>query len=103
IVNELTGEELALRMADDGVNVVGTASALLRTGDIRRLDDLRRLVRLLRANGVRRSPPAGATLTDGTESESSGAYTFLGSPSRWFEPDSGLPVTMLLDENGEPL
>ena len=104
IVSELTGEELALRIADDDVVVFGaSASARLRTGDVRRLDDLRRSVRALRANGARRST-AAATQADGDGvTQSSEAYTFLGAPSRWFEPDGGLPVTMRIDENGEPL
>lgn len=103
VISELTGEELALRIADPGVNVLPVAGATGRlvTGDVRRLEDIRRLVRLLRSAPW--PSAARATATDDPATESSGAYTFLGSPSRWFEPDSGLPVTMLIDGNGEPL
>jgi hypothetical protein len=103
VVSELTGEELALRAPDAGVNVLpdGGTSARLVTGDVRRLEDIRRLVRLLRA--APRSSAARATAMDGAGGDASGAYTFLGAPSRWFEPDSALPVTMLIDTNGEPL
>jgi hypothetical protein len=34
--------------------------------------------------------------------ESHGEFTFLGSPSRWFEPDSNGNVSMLLNSQGEP-
>ena len=43
------------------------------------------------------TPPELATAT----TESHEAFTFLGSPSRWFEPDSGLPVNFLIDSTGD--
>jgi hypothetical protein len=104
VVNALTGEELALRAVAPDVRVLsrpGTSSADAIRDDIRRVDDIRRLVRAFR--DVTRPPvPTSASATSGTVAQSSGAFTFLGDPSRWFEPDSGQPVTMLLDENGEP-
>ena len=42
-------------------------------------------------------PPELATAT----TEVQEAYTFLGSPSRWFEPDCGLPVSYLVDSTGD--
>ena len=30
-------------------------------------------------------------------------FTFLGTPSRWFEPDAGNPVTVMTNRSGEPL
>jgi len=106
VVDSLTGRELALRAPAEGVSVLvpdGSSGAAMTadTGEVRRLDDIRRLVRALRPTSPRRAASAAAT-SDGTVTESSGAFTFLGSPSRWFEPDSGQPVTMLMDETGEP-
>ena len=37
----------------------------------------------------------------GTTTEVQEAYTFLGSPSRWFEPDCGVPVNYLVDQTGD--
>jgi len=36
----------------------------------------------------------------GTEAQE--FFTFLGTPSRWFEPDAGGTVTMMLNAAGEP-
>jgi hypothetical protein len=44
------------------------------------------------------SPPAELA---GQQTESQDAFTFLGPPSRWFEPDCGLPVTYDVDANGD--
>lgn len=41
-------------------------------------------------------PELSAAITEVQES-----FTFLGSPSRWFEPDDGLPVTYLIDSTGD--
>ncbi len=51
--------------------------------------------------------PAALTLTPGgTPGTTVGAlqenFTFMG-PARWFEPDSGLPVSMKINPSGEPL
>ena len=41
-------------------------------------------------------------VTTPTVTEQHEAFTLLGSPpARWFEPDSGLPVRFLIDENGD--
>lgn len=106
VVDDLTGRELALRAPAEGVDVLvpdgsGAAATTRDAGDTRRLDDIRRLVRALRPASPRRTASAAAT-SDGSVTEQSGSFTFLGSPSRWFEPDSGQPVTVLMDENGEP-
>ncbi len=42
--------------------------------------------------------------TTATATETHESYTFLGSPpSRWFEPDSNLPVNYLIDSTGDSL
>jgi hypothetical protein len=40
-------------------------------------------------------------LTRATTSEHQEAFTYLSSPSRWFEPDSGQPIPYLIDPTGD--
>ena len=49
------------------------------------------------APGIHLVPPE--LLEAPTEVQES--FTFLGNPSRWFEPDCGLPVNYLVDANGD--
>lgn len=102
-IDRVTGEQLAIRAEPPGVRVLPGAAAAARVVDVRRLEDLRRLVRAYRrAPGASAAASAPAATGDSTVTESSGAYTYLGSPSRWFEPDTGQPVPMFMDGAGEP-
>jgi hypothetical protein len=42
------------------------------------------------------------TLARGDMVETSERFTFLGSPSRWFEPDSGNAIPLFMNPQGEP-
>jgi hypothetical protein len=107
----VTGDDTVHR--DDhpaGVNVLaprGTSeNRQARTEARRALRDLKALIRSA-------APPAGtprgvppitdAVAPSATVSATHEAFTYLGSPSRWFEPDSGVPIGMRMNAAGEPL
>jgi hypothetical protein len=51
-----------------------------------------------RARNVRLAP---AELTKVRLSEPKAAFTYLSTPSRWFEPDDGTPISYLIDGTGD--
>jgi hypothetical protein len=106
MVNPLTGDEVAIRITGGGVRVL----APLRHGatsppkDTHRLDDLRRAIRAARGrSSVQTAPPmqtAPAAAADVVQQQE--AFVFLGTPSRWFEPDSGAAITVAINSSGQP-
>jgi hypothetical protein len=86
------GSVLASRTLDDGSAVLDPQAGALMTSFAHvELFDL--LARIERVRAIRL--PVGfdpAVETPGT----SGAFTYLGDPSRWFEPDEGDPVAFLV-------
>jgi uncharacterized repeat protein (TIGR02543 family) len=102
LADEATGLELAYReSAPEGVDVRGGGG----TAEVHALQPLRTRLRAIgeraRRQRTGRAAVASATLPAGaTEVQ---AFTFLGNPTRWFEPDSSQPVGMWLNANGEPI
>jgi hypothetical protein len=102
-----TGERFARRQTPAGVVVTTPRGSGARptTDELHRLRDIRDRIRgavrgrlgLRGATAPLFTPPAPVGTTEAQES-----FTFLGTPSRWFEPDTGAPVTMLLNAEGEP-
>jgi hypothetical protein len=106
---DAAGRTTAVRDFGHGAAVLNPAtSQLLETTpqSQRFLPFLKRLHHLVRSEPRRHHIPSLPTLvppelaTASTEVQE--AYTFLGSPSRWFEPDCGLPVNYLVDSTGDP-
>ena len=106
MTDPLTGHEMAIRINGGGVRIL----APLRRGaapqpkDTHRLDDLRRTIRAVRGQT---SPPAQtapmqtapAVSSDVTQQQE--AFVYQGTPSRWFEADSGAAITMYINSSGQ--
>jgi subtilase family serine protease len=110
VTDVLTGEALAHRETPVGVVVTAppgpggppTTDELHKLRDFR--DRIRSIVRsrpLSRLRGGNTAPVLTPAAPVGT-SEAQGFFTFLGTPSRWFEPDTGGAVIMLRNADGEP-
>jgi hypothetical protein len=107
LTDALTGERFARRHTPAGVMVTTPPGSGARptTDELHRLRDIRDRIRStvrgrLRPRGAPAplfTPPAPVGTAEAQES-----FTFLGAPSRWFEPDTGGAVTMLLNADGEP-
>ena len=99
------GEEVAHREAPAGVNVLG--GGIARAHVATRLQELKARIRQRvsthgdrGADGPSLTAPATADPDAITEVQAS--FTYLGSPSRWFQPDSGQAIIILTDARGEP-
>jgi len=98
----VTGETLARRDRAPGVLVLprkGGAPAV----DSWTLPALKEVVKAWRSSrrsrgslGQRRPAVAAATTQEAE------TFTFLNPPARWFEPDSGIPITVMTNRAGEP-
>ena len=102
VVDGTTGAELGIRLHGGHVRVLRPPGGAPAPEDTRWLDDLRRAIRARASRRPARqfhgiTAPAAAGPVEETES-----FTFNGPPARWFEPDSGQPVTMHLNSSGEP-
>lgn len=72
--------------------------------DLQALVDAVRVASAHRVADLRRAPAIQLTpseLTGAVGSEHQEAFTFLSTPSRWFEPDSSLPISYLIDPTGD--
>jgi hypothetical protein len=105
MVDPLTGDEVAIRITGGGVRVL----APLRHGatsppkDTHRLDDLRRAIRAARGrSSVQTAPPMQTAPAAADVVQQQEAFVFLGTPSRWFEPDSGAAITVAINSSGQP-
>ncbi len=103
---DATGHTTATRDFGDGVSVILPGSG--QVVESRRETQLYLpLVGRLRklAGSEQRSATQPFALSPpeigGASMEVQEAFTYLGSPSRWFEPDSGQPVTYLIDSTGD--
>jgi hypothetical protein len=112
LTDEQTGETFAHRETPLGVIVTAPpgSGAPLTTDELHVLRDIRDRVRsIIRSTPLNRGRGSGSTAPlftppaplDTTETHA--FFTFLGTPSRWFEPDSGGVVTMRVNASGEPL
>jgi len=107
-MDEYTGEEFALREVPTGVDIVSSFDSVEDSQDFHEFEDLKARIRAFMEDDPaphRSQAPLSlglpAPVANGM-SESHDQFTFLGKPSRWFEPDTGTPVTMLMNINGEP-
>jgi hypothetical protein len=106
---DIAGHTTAVRDFGTGASVLIPATGELVDGPRhtqRFLPLLKRLRRLARGEPRLQSMRQPLTLVPeelaGTPTQFQEAYTFLGSPpARWFEPDSGQPVTYLIDSRGD--
>jgi hypothetical protein len=86
------GAVVAARSFDEGSVVLDPQSGGLATAPQRTdLSDL--LARIAEVRSIRMPPRIDPTADTIEESES---FTYLGKPSRWFEPDQGSPVEFLV-------
>jgi len=103
----LAGQATAVRDLGEGAMILEPAAGRVEDArpEVQRLlPMLQRLRRLVRQSGVPRGvravvlvPPA----LDTTPTEVHDSFTYLGDPSRWFEPDSGTPVNYRVDATGD--
>lgn len=104
-----TGEAIVRRRRPAGVLVLPGPGADELPPALEELQRLRDLLDRVRAHLRQLPRPRGGTLlpllrprvgaaTTGTSSQ----FTFLGTPSRWFEPDTGGAISMRLNSEGEP-
>ena len=103
IIRDAGGEDVAVRETPAGVHLPsGAAVPATAPRHLRHLRDA------IRAH-VSASPAArGGALTSARApatagTEAADTFALLGLPSRWFEPDAGQPVRMLINGRGEPL
>jgi hypothetical protein len=106
-------DQLATRRFDGHVAVIDPDTGELSEGPLverSRLSDLVAGVRGHKPAPTRRIPPPPSPFLatgEGREGVSRASpnlpapFTYLGSPSRWFEPDDGVPVTMYIDPTGD--
>ena len=103
IIRDAGGEDVAVRETPAGVHLPsGAAVPATAPRHLRHLRDA------IRAH-VSASPAArGGALTSARApatagTEAADTFALLGLPSRWFEPDAGQPVRILINGRGEPL
>ena len=106
---DAAGQATAVRDLGDGSSLLipttGEVVAAPRQSQ-RFLPLLRRLRKLAHAERRTRQPARPVTTVpeelSTVTTRFQAAYTFLGSPpARWFEPDTGQPVTYLIDSSGD--
>ncbi len=102
VVDPASGEETAQRdAAPHGVNVLGA-----NAGRALRLEELKARIRSLVTSRLDTGASASAVIGTGpspsTVVEAQESFTYLGSPSRWFQPDSGQSIPMRLNSTGAP-
>jgi uncharacterized repeat protein (TIGR02543 family) len=98
-----TGEALAMRDGNPaGVHVLpGPRDA--RAIDTWRLSDLEDIVRAWASRKPRKTLRLRGPAVEAATLQASDTFTFMSTPGRWIEPDSGLPVTVFTNLSGEPL
>src|SRR5439155_1420235 len=107
MVDPLTGDEMAIRINGGGVRILAPLQrgATPPPKDTHRLDDLRRTIRAVRG---RTAPPAEtapmqtAPVVGSDVTQQQEAFVYMGTPSRWFEPDNGSAITMYINSAGQP-
>lgn len=101
-----SGVTWATRSFGEGVALFDPARAELRTHPAPDSVPLRQLLQRVRGAAQRRGARAprplrasrlGAEVTAARRA----TFTFLGDPSRWFEPDEGLPLEFRIDATGD--
>jgi subtilase family serine protease len=106
VVDPASSAEHAVRdLRPPGVRVLpGWFGPRAPVPDFHEITDLRARV-LAAVSQAARAGQHGRSIVDAhiaEETVSQANFTYLGSPSRWFEPDTGAPVRMLMDQTGEP-
>ncbi len=100
-----TGAEYAYRVAPEGVHVIAADSTPVPAYDLHAFQSfktrIRRHARAAPGDPGTKAPvikPEVASVV----SQPSRQFAFIGSPSRWFEPDAALPVKVSINSLGEP-
>jgi hypothetical protein len=100
------GASVAIRDADANVRVLDPSSRAMRplASQVRPLAELIASIRAAARSGHR--TPRRRTMRRPLRRQAASApphaaFTFLGAPSRWFEPDEGKAVDLLLDPTGD--
>lgn len=95
----------AVRDFGEGVAVLGRQSAAVVTDPAPQLYSLDELLTSVGAaidgQHLAAATPRSPAELAAKDPVLTGPFTFLGSPSRWFEPDSGLPVVYRVDALGD--
>ncbi|MBI4529243.1 MAG: matrixin family metalloprotease [Deltaproteobacteria bacterium] len=109
LVDSVTQEEVASQEIPEGVHLLAPPDATgppsSSSQKRHRLKDFKMRIRATfegKTSPKKRKPILTSPHIASDATEPSASFTFLGK-ARWFEPDSGLPVTMLTHQNGEPL
>ncbi|HEY3101009.1 MAG TPA: Ig-like domain-containing protein [Methylomirabilota bacterium] len=103
IIRDTAGDDMAVRETPAGVHLPsGAAVPATAPRHLRHFRDaIRAHVSAAPAARGGALTSARAPATAGTEAADT--FALLGLPSRWFEPDAGQPVRMLINGRGEPL
>src|SRR5262249_50252161 len=104
MIDPLTGDEVAIRITGGGVRVLPPRGNVTSPPqDTHRLDDLRRLIARAKARrSLQSTPMSTAPGGAGAVVQQQDAFVFLGTPSRWFEPDNGGAIAMAINSTGQP-
>ncbi|MBI2205680.1 MAG: matrixin family metalloprotease [Candidatus Rokubacteria bacterium] len=106
VTDPTSGDDYVYRdVSPRGVNVLAATRGV--PAALRPLAEVRSLIRSVAGTSAGRRPAPAAPVAEAvvaadTVSESREAYTYLGSPSRWFEPDAGQPIPVRMNPSGEP-
>ncbi len=104
---DVGGRSTALREFGHGASVFDPATGQIREAlpethaFVPLLSRLRSLSQQQTTNGARAPLVLRPQELDSTPTEVHESFAFLGSPSRWFEPDSGLAVPYYIDATGD--
>jgi hypothetical protein len=106
MIDPLTGDEVAIRINGGGVRVLAPLhpGATPPPKATHRLDDLRRLIRAARVGTLaptRTAPIQTTPAVAGDVVQQQDAFVYMGTPSRWFEPDAGGAIAMMINSGGQ--
>ena len=94
------GTELATRTFDGEVAVLDPAAGRLDTGGKIEVEALAAVLERMR--GLPATPTKPSLYRGRVVPHGNGAgFTYLGDPSRWFEPDDGAPIVFDIDPSGD--
>ena len=102
---DVSGEPRIERSMDDEVLVLDphTGSALPSRTEAEALATFLRRLGTIHVKSPRQPGTLAAAAASGVQAAPRAAapFVYLGTPSRWFEPDDGLPVRFLIDATGD--
>ena len=109
VSDPMSGRQWAFRDPQPaGVQILpgwrGAAAPVPDPAHFHEVDDLRaRVLAIVSQHAGRGQGPRAIVDADVTGATAVQAnFTFLSTPARWFEPDTGVPVPMRMDQTGQP-